>query len=69
MISSLRPELGMNPRFSFDGTELDPSYSSLLPIQGVFVAKGWSRTVAAFTVLLAGYQRDAFWKARVEIGN
>lgn len=67
VVSSLRPEIGMTPRFSFDSSDMASEYASLIPVQGVFLAKGWSRTIAAFTILLAGYERDAFWKAGIQL--
>jgi len=62
VVSALHPDVGMKPAFSFECHELSPDYASLLPVYGVFMVKGWSRTISAFTILLAGFQRPEFWK-------
>ena len=63
VVSSLRPEICLAPRFRFQCTDLDQNYGALLPVHGCFLVKGWSRTLAAYTILLAGFHNQEFWKA------
>ena len=67
VVASQRPELKLAPRFRFDCSDLDKSYEALLPVHGCFLVKGWSRTLAAYTILLAGYRNPSLWEASLKL--
>lgn len=58
-ISSFRTEKGVKPPFPLKAEQVGYPANSLAP-QSAFMVKGWSRSMAAWTILLAAYEDKEF---------
>ena len=67
VVCSMQPEHGMKPKFEFEAGEVseDAVSQHWIPPHQCFLVKGWTRTVAAMTVMLAAYDCPAFFQATV----
>ena len=63
VISALRKEQGLKPKFEFTPEDVSQEAVGLLDPHGCFIVKGWSRALAATTILLAAYEDEAFFQA------
>ncbi|CAE7894971.1 unnamed protein product, partial [Symbiodinium microadriaticum] len=54
--SCIRPEFGLAPRFLLSTSAIRSDLSHMLAPMNVLFVKGWTRSLAAFTVLLAAYE-------------
>ena len=64
VISSLRKQHGLEPKFELTTQDISVEADQMLAPHGCFIVKGWSRALAATTILLAAYEDDAFFQAR-----
>lgn len=56
-VSATRPDHGCRSPHCIAADKVDPLYGgSTLQLQSAFMVKGWSRSVAGLTVLLAAYE-------------
>ena len=64
VISSLRKQHGLEPKFELTTQDISVETDQMLAPHGCFIVKGWSRALAATTILLAAYEDDGFFQAR-----
>lgn len=61
-ISNCRLEAGCRPTFMIPASKVAPAYGKgLLGAQQAFMVKGWSRSLAACTILLAAYESEELY--------
>ena len=67
-ISSMRPDAGCNPPFSIPPTQVGDYDDGVLWPLHAFMVKGWSRSLAAVTVMLCAYEEPSFLQAWIIFG-
>ena len=67
-ISSMRPDAGCKPPFSIPPTQVGDYDDGVLWPLHAFMVKGWSRSLAAVTVMLCAYEEPSFLQAWIIFG-
>ena len=62
-ISSMRPDAGCKPPFTIPPTQVGDYDDGVLWPQHAFMVKGWSRSLAAVSVMLCAYEEPSFLQA------
>ena len=63
-VTAPRADIGLNPDFVLDAADIDAACDGLLHPQQLVYVKGWSRAIAALTVMLCRYENPEFAEAR-----
>lgn len=61
-VSCMRPEIGCKPRHEFQASEVNAESASLLPPLHAFMIKGYTRSLAAVTLMVAAWEDADFCK-------
>ncbi|CAE7233926.1 unnamed protein product, partial [Symbiodinium pilosum] len=62
-VTAPRPDIGLSPDFVLDAADIDAACDGLLHPQQLVYVKGWSRAIAALTVMLCRYENPEFAEA------
>ena len=62
-VSAARPQLGLSPDYDIEAAEIDPAYTDLLDPHHMCYVKGWSRAIAALSVMLCAMENSEFGEA------
>ena len=62
-IAAAMPHIGCKPPWPIAATDIDPELRGLVGAQNVLMVKGWSRCVAAMTILRCAYECPKFFEA------